>query len=250
MQGEAIFASARLLRARVGEGGEDPMKRKIFEHVLAALRPALALCLALLLASRPAFAATLSDDKPGTELPNAPEAAEGLEITILEGEGALNNIRQRTAREPIVQVEDKNHKPVAGALILFSIRDASNGAGATFNGTATEFRTVTDASGRAQTHGYTPNGTSGQFYVTITATSGQLTATAILHQQNLDPLAQSSNASKTALGGKTPPFLPKNPFLQALIVGGVVAGGVALGVVLTRNNGARITAGAGTVAAP
>jgi hypothetical protein len=241
MQGEAIFASARLLRARVGEGGEDPMKRKIFEHVLAALRPALALCLALLLASRPAFAATPSDDKPAAELPNAPEAAEGLEITILEGEGALNNIRQRTAREPIVQVEDKNHKPVAGALILFSIRDASNGAGATFNGTATEFRTVTDASGRAQTHGYTPNGTSGQFYVTITAT---------LHQQNLDPLAQSSNASKTALGGKTPPFLPKNPFLQALIVGGVVAGGVALSVVLTRNNGARITAGAGTVAAP
>ncbi len=226
------------------------MKRKMFERGLAALRPALALSLALLLASRPAFAVTLSDDKPGAELPNAPEAAEGLEITIIEGEGALNNIRQRTAREPIVQVEDKNHKPVAGALILFSIRDASNGAGGTFNGASTEFRTVTDASGRAQTHGYTPNGTSGQFYITVTATSGQLTATAILHQQNLDPFAQTSNAGKTALGGKTPPFLPKNPFFQAILIGGVAAGGIALGLVLTRNTGARITAGTGTVTAP
>ena len=42
-------------------------------------------------------------------------AATPPRIEVVEGDGAINNIRQRTAREPIVQVEDENHKPVAGA---------------------------------------------------------------------------------------------------------------------------------------
>src|SRR6476646_2492374 len=42
-----------------------------------------------------------------------------LNLVIVEGDGAINNIRQRTAREPIVQVEDENHKPVAGAAVVF-----------------------------------------------------------------------------------------------------------------------------------
>ena len=42
-----------------------------------------------------------------------------LNLVIVEGEGAINNVRQRTAREPIVQVEDENHKPVAGAVVVF-----------------------------------------------------------------------------------------------------------------------------------
>ena len=49
-----------------------------------------------------------------------------LHITILDGEDSLNNIRERTAREPIVQVEDENHKPVAGALLLFSIQNGGH----------------------------------------------------------------------------------------------------------------------------
>ena len=47
------------------------------------------------------------------------QAPTGLSITIVEGEGAINNIRQRVNREPIVQVEDQNHKPVAGAVVVF-----------------------------------------------------------------------------------------------------------------------------------
>ena len=38
-----------------------------------------------------------------------------LNISILEGEGSINNIRQRVAREAMVQVDDENHKPVAGS---------------------------------------------------------------------------------------------------------------------------------------
>ncbi len=57
-----------------------------------------------------------------------------LNIVIIEGEGAINNIKQRTAREPVVQVEDENHKPVAGAAVIFALSD--QGAGGTFAGGA------------------------------------------------------------------------------------------------------------------
>jgi len=42
-----------------------------------------------------------------------------LNIVILEGEGAINSVRQRVAREPVVQVEDENHKPIGGAAVTF-----------------------------------------------------------------------------------------------------------------------------------
>ena len=47
-------------------------------------------------------------------------AQEMLNLIVVEGEGAINNIRQRTARETIVQVEDENRKPVADAVVVFS----------------------------------------------------------------------------------------------------------------------------------
>ncbi len=49
-----------------------------------------------------------------------PAAPNRIFIQIIDGEGALNDIRSRTAREPIVEVDDENHKPIAGALVLFS----------------------------------------------------------------------------------------------------------------------------------
>src|SRR5215469_9212833 len=84
-----------------------------------------------------------------------------LNIVIVEGEGAINNIRQRTAREPIVQVEDENHKPVAGAAVVFALSD--QGAGGTFAGGAHTLAEVTDKNGRAIARGFRPNSVQGQY---------------------------------------------------------------------------------------
>src|SRR6204780_5739242 len=81
-----------------------------------------------------------------------------LVITILDGEGALNDIRQRTAREPIVQVEDENHKPIAGAAVLFAL--PGSGPGGAFAEGAQTFSTVTDSAGRAVGDGLHPNNVS------------------------------------------------------------------------------------------
>src|SRR5271166_3103367 len=64
------------------------------------------------------------------------DAAPKLIINVVEGEGALNNIKQRVNREPIVQVEDENHKPIAGAAVVFFL--PTTGPGGTFaNGSQT-----------------------------------------------------------------------------------------------------------------
>ena len=111
-----------------------------------------------------------------------------LRITILDGEGSLNNIRERTAREPIVQVEDQNHKPVAGALILFTIHGQGD-AGATFSNGLTTFQTTTDATGQAFAKGLMPNTHAGSFTISVTATVGAVTAETVIHQQNIEPSA-------------------------------------------------------------
>src|ERR1700683_1413663 len=73
--------------------------------------------------------------------------AHTLNLVIVEGDGVINNIRQRTAREPIVQVEDENHKPVAGAAVLFLLPE--HGAGGTFADGSHSLTVTTNSAGRA-----------------------------------------------------------------------------------------------------
>src|SRR6202166_2443991 len=86
-------------------------------------------------------------------------AAPKLNLVIVEGDGAINNVRQRTAREPIVQVEDENHKPVAGAAVVFLLPD--HGATGVFANGSRTLTVMTDSQGRAVAHGFHPNHVQG-----------------------------------------------------------------------------------------
>jgi hypothetical protein len=105
-----------------------------------------------------------------------------LNIVIIEGDGAINNIKQRTAREPIVRVEDENHKPVAGASVLFEL--PQNGAGGTFAQGAHSATFVTDQSGRVAAQGFRPNKIQGKFQIKVTATSNGRTGKSTISQTN------------------------------------------------------------------
>jgi hypothetical protein len=148
-----------------------------FRPLIPALRHTLRRSVALSLV----FASIVAIGPTAPLFAQAVAAPMMLHITILDGEDSLNNIRERTAREPIVQVEDENHKPVAGALILFSIQNGGTGAGGTFNGLST-LSVTTDSEGRAVAHGLKPNETSGSYTIGVTATLGALVATAVIHQ--------------------------------------------------------------------
>jgi len=235
-------------------------------HARPRSRFSAGLCLALcVLVTRACWA---TDPLPA-ELPDAPlppGETQALEITILDGDGALNDIRQRTAREPIVQVTDHNHKPVAGVLVLFAINYGSSGAGATIGG-VTSFRTVTDAEGRAQAHGLTPNDVEGQFTITVTATLGQIIATTIIHQENKilkaggNPTSQQSTTASAPPANPVPPpaqptpshskfhIIPKST-LGKVILGGIVVAGTIVTIVVVTKSGTEITPGKGTVGAP
>jgi hypothetical protein len=214
----------------------------------AAPRHVLAATLAVLLFAQPSFALSQPVLRPFAVVPSAfPAEEQALQIMILDGEGALNNIRQRTAREPIVQVEDKNHKPVAGALVLFAINE-TNGAGATIDGAST-FRAVTDANGQVHVHNYLPNGNPGKFTITIRATIGPLTTDVIMHQENKgEPTASTNSQPKPVHSLHN--FIFHNPLQSGIVVGGLVAVGLVVALVLTHNSGAHITVGAGTVGKP
>src|ERR1700687_680553 len=82
-----------------------------------------------------------------------------LRIVIVEGEGAINNIKQRVNREPIVLVEDENHKSIAGASVNFFL--PTQGPGGTFANGTNSLTTSTNAQGQAVARGIRFNNQAG-----------------------------------------------------------------------------------------
>jgi len=167
-----------------------------------------------------------------------------LRIIILDGDGAINNLRQRTAREPIVQVEDENRKPVAGAMVLFTLPDS--GPGAVFANGSKSLITYTDQKGQAKASGLKPNSIAGAYQIAVNVTSQGLKAGAVIGQTNVLTAA----AVAGGISGKLLAIIA--------IVGGAAAAGA---IVATSGNGnspvtpapvptATVTAGTPTVGAP
>jgi hypothetical protein len=48
------------------------------------------------------------------------QQAPELQILVIGGEGSINNVKQRTAREPVVEIRDRNNRPVARRRALRS----------------------------------------------------------------------------------------------------------------------------------
>ena len=165
------------------------------------------------------------------------EAPTELNIIIVEGEGAVNNLRQRVVREPIVRVEDQNHKPVAGAAVSFLL--PGNGAGGTFaNGT--KLLTVSsDANGQAVARGIRANNVTGQYQIRVTASAGKVSKTATISQTNAAAVA-GGVAAGAAISGKLIAVL--------VIVGAAAAAGAAVAV--TRSGGSGSPAQSSTVLSP
>lgn len=124
----------------------------------------------------------------------------GLKIVVIEGEGAKNSIRKKTATAPLVEVRDEQDKPVAGAEVEFQLPMA--GPGGTFNGWLRLQKAKTDAQGRAAASGYTPNEEEGRFNIKVTAATQGAEGTAVIAQANVwngTGEAKSTSSSKKTL---------------------------------------------------
>jgi hypothetical protein len=139
---------------------------------------------------------------------------EDLKIVVIEGEGAQNNIRSRSAVAPVVEVRDASDKPLAGVEVVFQL--PPSGPSGTFHNWMRNQTVRTNAEGRAAVTGYAPNDEEGRLNIKVTATAGTKTATAIIAQSNI----RGSSAGRSGSGsGRMWKIL-------AVVGGAAVAGGV------------------------
>ena len=158
---------------------------------------------------------------------SAQRSGPGLKIVVIEGEGAVNIIQQKTAVAPVIEVRDHNDQPVAGATVNFAIRAGR----ATFGGART-LSVTTNAAGRAAAAGFAPSGT-GALQVGATATfQGQTAAAVTIAQTNVMTAAQAAAASSaSAAGGSGGAGTGGGMSLTTI---GVAAGAVAAGAVVAK----------------
>lgn len=162
-----------------------------------------------------------------------------FQILVIGGEGSINNVKQRTAREPIVEVRDRNNRPIAGAVVLFEA--PRGGASGTFTGGSPALRVTTDAQGRAAGQGFRPNNVQGNFALNVAVTVAGVTETAVINMSNV--VTGSNTVVKAGGHGK----------LIAIVA--AVGAAIAVGAyAATRSGGGgsptaatTISAGAGTV---
>ncbi len=136
-------------------------------------------------------------------------ASANIRVVVLEGDGAINNIRLHRAKEPVIQVLDDTGKPVGGVTVTFSL--PSHGAGGVFTDGGRTLTVQTDARGQAIARGLRPNAMAGEFPIRVTASWHGQTASTSFSQVNAEPARAGGSGKKIAI---------------LAIVGGAVAGGV------------------------
>lgn len=174
------------------------------------------------------------------QAPQTPPAPR-LNIIVVEGEGAINNIKQRTSRETIVQVEDENHKPIAGAAVVFLL--PGDGPGGAFVDGSRSATLVTDAQGQAALPKMQPNQLTGNFQIRVNASYQGRQGNATITQSNAAGVA-ASGAAHAGISGKT----------IGIIVGIAAAGAVGAAVGLkggskNQTSPAAVTVPTGTISA-
>lgn len=151
-----------------------------------------------------------------------------LRIVILEGDGAINNLRQRVSREPVIQVVDENNKPVAGAMVMFALPDY--GAGASFANGAKTMLAYTNAEGKAIATGLKANAAAGKFSISVNASYHGSAASGTIAQSNAAAAAAGAGTGAGAATG-----ISKTLIAVLAVVGGAAAVGAA--VALSHGNG-------------
>lgn len=117
----------------------------------------------------------------------------GLKIVVLQGEGARNSIRSRSATSPVVEVRDEADKPVNGAEVVFQL--PASGPGGVFNGWMRTQTVRSNSQGQAASSGLTPNDEAGRFNIRVTAQHGGSNASVVVAQSNVNGSGGASGSS-------------------------------------------------------
>ena len=175
------------------------------------------------------------------------QATSRFTIVVLDGEGVINNVKRRTARDVIVQVEDVDHRPVAGATVAFLV--PSSGPSGTFTGGSRLLTVFTDQRGRAVAKAFRPNSLPGGFKINVTASfQGQRASAAISQTNAIAGAAAGAGAGSgagaagtaggtAAAGGGAPAGAGISAATVGIIIVAAAAVATGVGLATTRGSG-------------
>ncbi len=155
-----------------------------------------------------------------------------LNIVVVEGEGASNQVRQRVSREPVIRVEDENHQPITGAAVVFTL--PTEGATGEFGNGSKSLTVTTDSQGRATAQGLRANQIPGKLPIHVNVSYRGLSARTNITQFNEGPAPPPGAKASSGGNGKMKAILAA--------VGVAAASGAALAI--TRSNGSGSSSGA------
>ena len=160
-----------------------------------------------------------------------------LNIVVVEGEGAINNVKERTARDPVIRVEDENHKPIAGVAVVFTL--PTEGATGQFGNGAKNLTVMTDENGVAAGKGLKLYQVDGKVPIHINASYRGLTASTTMTEFAVLPPGVKAKTSHGGHGGL---------IAVIVVVGAAAAGGGAY--LATHKNGTTAAVPAGPTVTP
>jgi hypothetical protein len=165
-----------------------------------------------------------------------------INIIVVEGEGASSSVRQRVSHDPVVMIEDDDHRPITGAVVVFAL--PVSGTSGEFTNGSKNLTLVTDKSGLAAAHGLKTNEIPGKLQIYVTASYHALRARTLINQ--LVEAAPGSKARGPDLqtsksGGKW-----KWVLLGVAAAGGAGAG-VYFGTHTTNSSPSSVSINTGTV---
>lgn len=159
-----------------------------------------------------------------------------LQIRVLEGDGAVYGTGSRAVRGLTVQVTDETGRPVEGVIVNFHLpEDGPTGLFST--GSKSEIVT-TSADGRAAVWGMRWNHTPGPVQVRVTAVKGMTRAGTVTSVYLSESVAASAGQPRAVAGSHG----------RWLLIGVLVAGAAAGGVVAGLSRGGKAATAATTTA--
>lgn len=161
-------------------------------------------------------------------------------LVVLRGDNAQNNIKKGRATKQVVEVRDRNNKPVAGVLLTFSL--PKTGASGTFVDGSQLATVTTDTAGQASVT-VQPNSVAGTYQIDV---SGNVAGSPVNGK-----ITQTNVAAAAGMSGATVGILAAVAAGAAVGIGLAVAGNGSSSSSPSTPPGVRIGVGSGvSVTAP
>ncbi len=206
-------------------------------------------------AEQAAVPAQAAPSQPGSQTPPGGAPAQplaqlpveqSLKIRVLAGNNEMNDLERRVMAPLVVQVVDRDERPVDSAEVVF--RFPLTGPGATFAGGKTSETARTNTEGQAAALNWMANGQVGRFQVHVTASYANQVGEATLSMTNVTRVVEEK--PKTGAAGWW-----SHRWVKVAVIGGAAA--IAAGVFLATRGGSKgsgstitITPGSPGVGAP